>query len=233
MALIELRDIKKTFLMGSEIVRALDGVTLDINEGEFVSIIGPSGCGKSTLMNILGLLDQPTEGIYRLDGRDTQTMSDNARALLRNQKIGFVFQSFHLLPRVTALRNVEMPMVYSAAYDRSFSRNKVTERAREAMAVVGLAERVDHLPNELSGGQRQRVAIARALVNKPRMILADEPTGNLDSRSGIEILKLFKDLHGQGVTVILVTHDANIARSADRVIVMADGQVKEDRHAAG
>jgi putative ABC transport system ATP-binding protein len=232
MALIEVSDVAKIFKMGSEVVPALDGVTVSIEEGELVAITGPSGCGKSTFMNILGLLDQPSRGSYLLDGSQVSSLDDDQRAMLRNQKIGFVFQSFNLLPRATALRNVEMPLVYSAAYDPSFSRAKAREKAAEALSLVGLQERMNHLPSELSGGQRQRVAIARALVNRPRVILADEPTGNLDSKVGAEILKLFFDLNAQGSTVIMVTHDPIIASRVPRVIAMADGRVKEDRRQA-
>ncbi len=231
MALIELQNLRKSYVMGKETIQALDGVSFEINEGEFVAITGPSGCGKSTLMNILGLLDQPETGVYQLDGKPIRAMDDAALSLLRNRKIGFVFQTFNLLPRVSALRNVEMPLVYSAAYDKSFTRANARERALKALAQVGLQERVNHLPNELSGGQRQRVAIARALVNQPRVILADEPTGNLDSKSGIEIMKLFRQVHQAGGTLILVTHDPNIANQAERVIRMSDGKVVEDRRA--
>jgi putative ABC transport system ATP-binding protein len=228
MALIELQGIEKSFKMGHELIRALDHVDLIIEEGEFVSIIGPSGSGKSTLMNILGLLDSPDTGVYRLDGKDASRLTDSELALLRNQKIGFVFQSFHLLPRASALRNVEMPLVYSATYDPGFSQAKVTERAQQALEQVGLGDRMQHKPNELSGGQRQRVAIARALVNRPKILLADEPTGNLDSRSGQEILRLFQKLHESGVTVILVTHDPQVAETAERVIRVSDGRVSAD-----
>lgn len=232
MALIEVQDLRKTFTMGGETIHALAGVSFSIQEGEFVAIIGPSGCGKSTLMNILGLLDLPDSGSYLLDGRPVESLSDDERALYRNQKIGFVFQSFHLLPRATALRNVEIPMVYSAAYDPSYSSLKAREQARKALDRVGLGDRVDHLPSELSGGQRQRVAIARALVNNPRVVFADEPTGNLDSRVGAEIIKLFFELNRSGATIILVTHDPSIAAKAPRVISMQDGRVKEDRRHA-
>ena len=232
MALIELSQIRKDFVMGKEIIHALAGFDLSIDEGEFISITGPSGCGKSTLMNILGLLDKPDSGAYRLDGRPVESLSDDELARTRNQKIGFVFQSFHLLPRATALRNVEMPMVYSAAYDKDYSHAKTRESAVEALSRVGLESRMDHLPSELSGGQRQRVAIARALVNRPRMILADEPTGNLDSRSGADILRLFAELNRQGSTVVLVTHDPEIARKSPRTIVMKDGYIQEDRRNA-
>jgi putative ABC transport system ATP-binding protein len=228
-ALIEVRDLTKHFQMGRETLRALDGVMLAIEPGEFVSITGPSGCGKSTLMNIVGLLDQPTSGTYALDGRAAHRLTDDDRARLRNQKIGFVFQTFNLLPRASALRNVEMPLVYAASYGTALDRERRFARAREALARVGLADRAAHRPNELSGGQRQRVAIARALVNSPKILLADEPTGNLDSRSGREILALFEELNRQGVTVILVTHDPAIASRAPRTIAMLDGRIQEDR----
>lgn len=214
--------------MGQEIIQALAGVSFSISEGEFVSIIGASGSGKSTIMNILGLLDQPKEGEYFLDGKSVQSLSDDERAMIRNQKIGFVFQSFNLLPRSSALRNVEMPMVYSGAYDKLYSRMKVRELAVEALSRVGLGDRLNHLPSELSGGQRQRVAVARALVNNPRVILADEPTGNLDSKAGADIIRLFRDLNRDGATLILVTHDPVIAAQASRVIEMADGIVIKD-----
>jgi putative ABC transport system ATP-binding protein len=225
-ALIALDRVCKEFSVGGETIRALQEVTLSIESGEFVSIIGPSGSGKSTLMNILGLLDFPTSGTYRLDGREAQSLSDDERSELRNQKIGFVFQSFNLIPRVSALRNVEMPLVYSAGYDPEFSHKRAREMARESLKRVGLADRVDHKPNELSGGQRQRVAIARALVNRPKILFADEPTGNLDSKSGKEILELFHELNRDGVTVILVTHDPEIARRAQNIIQVFDGRVQ-------
>lgn len=229
MALIEVNKVTRYFKMGDETVKALDGVQLTIGEGELVAIIGPSGCGKSTMMNILGILDVPDTGEYLLDGKDTKKMSDDERALYRNQKLGFVFQSFHLLPRMTALRNVELPLVYSASYDKTHSLSKMKEMAISAMKRVGLSDRLEHQPNELSGGQRQRVAIARALVNNPKLLLADEPTGNLDSRAGQEIIQLFQDLHRQGATVIMVTHDPEIAKRAGRVIAFRDGKVVEDR----
>ncbi len=228
MALIELRQVAKTFRMGLEEIHALDGVSLSIQTGEFVSIVGASGSGKSTMMNILGLLDTPSKGEYLFNGRPVQSLTDDERAQARNQNIGFVFQSFHLLPRMTALRNVEMPLVYASSYDHSSTPQKMNEMAIDAMARVGLADRMTHRPNELSGGQRQRVAIARALVNRPHLILADEPTGNLDSRVGGEILKLFEDLNSTGVTVVLVTHDPKVAERAKRVISMADGKVVSD-----
>lgn len=228
MALIEVQNLTRRFQMGDEVVNALDGVSFSIHEGEFVAIVGPSGCGKSTMMNILGILDVPDTGNYLLDGKNVKNMSDDERAMYRNQKLGFVFQSFHLLPRMTALRNVELPLVYSASYDHSFSEQKMHDMAHEALLKVGLQTRTDHRPNELSGGQRQRVAIARALVNNPKLILADEPTGNLDSKSGQEIIELFTTLHLAGATVIMVTHDAQLAKKAQRVITFRDGKVIED-----
>jgi len=207
-------------------------VSFSINEGEFVSIIGPSGSGKSTIMNILGLLDQPAEGRYILEGKLVQSLSDDEMSMIRNQKIGFVFQSFNLLPKSSALRNVEMPMVYSGAYDKNYSREKIRQNAIEALQRVGLGDRLDHLPSELSGGQRQRVAVARALVNNPRVILADEPTGNLDSKAGKDIIRLFRELNQQGATLILVTHDPTIAAQASRVIEMADGLIVKDTNIA-
>src|SRR4051812_17600970 len=218
---IRLHEITKTFQMGRETIHALKKVSFTIHENEFVSIIGPSGSGKSTLMNLLGLLDQPDAGLYELDGRPVQSLSDDQRAMLRNQKIGFVFQTFNLLPRASALRNVEMPLVYSAAYDRSYSPQKIRDMASEALERMGLSHRLDHLPSEMSGGQRQRVAIARALVNRPRILFADEPTGNLDSKTGQEILSLFEKLNEEGVTLVLVTHDRGIAERARRIITMS------------
>jgi putative ABC transport system ATP-binding protein len=229
MALIELENLRKEFKMGGEVVRALDGVSFQVGEGEMVAIVGPSGCGKSTLMNILGLLDVPDAGHYRLAGRPVESLTDDDQARIRNQQIGFVFQSFNLLPRMSALRNVEMPLVYSASYDAAFSRAKIRGLAQEALKRVSLENRVEHQPNELSGGQRQRVAIARALVNHPKLLLADEPTGNLDSRSGADILAFFEELNTQGVTIVIVTHDAKVAEHAPRVIEMFDGKVISDR----
>lgn len=231
MALIRLTDLEKTFVMGRETIRALDKVSFSIEAGELVSIVGPSGSGKSTLMNILGLLDQPMTGTYELDGRSVAQLSDDDRAQVRNQKIGFVFQSFNLLPRASALRNVQMPLVYSASYDQSYSEKRMEEMAREALRRVKLEDRMHHKPNELSGGQRQRVAIARALVNNPKLLLADEPTGALDSKTGVEILNLFEELHREGVTIVVVTHDPKVAARTQRVVSMGDGRVLEDRRA--
>lgn len=230
MALIDLRDVKKYFHMGGEEVRAVDGMSFSIEDGEMVSITGSSGCGKSTLMNILGLLDSPDSGQYLLDGRPVESLSDDESAQIRNQKIGFVFQSFNLIPRATALRNVEMPLLYSANYAPGYSAEKTTQAALRALDRVGLANRATHRPNELSGGQRQRVAIARALVTQPRLLLADEPTGNLDSKSGQDILRLFEELNAQGVTLIIVTHDPAVASRAKRVISLADGKVVSDQN---
>lgn len=222
--IIDVQDITKVYTMGEIEVHALRGVTLQIHAGEFVAIMGPSGSGKSTLMNILGALDQPTSGDYMLDGVDVATAKDSQLADIRNRKIGFVFQSFNLLKRTSALRQVELPLIYTSnAGSRS-------NRAKAALEAVGLGNRVDHLPNELSGGQQQRVAIARALVTEPAMILADEPTGNLDSKSGTEVLKIFQDMNREkGITTVFVTHDAFIARHTDRVIMLRDGMVVADR----
>jgi putative ABC transport system ATP-binding protein len=227
--MIELSDITKVYRMGSAgtaalEVRALNGVSLCVEAGEWVAITGASGSGKSTLMNIIGCLDRPTAGSYRLDGTEVATMSDRALATVRNQKIGFVFQTFNLLARTSALANVELPLVYAGAGDRADRRR----RAIAALERVGLGDRLEHRPNELSGGQQQRVAIARALINKPSIILADEPTGNLDSRSGAEIMDLFHDLHRQGMTLVMVTHDAEIAGQAERIVHIKDGRVESD-----
>ncbi len=221
--LIELRGIRKTYVMGSQLVHALDGVDLDIGRGEYVAIMGASGSGKSTLMNLLGCLDTPTEGHYSLNGVQVEELNDEELARIRNREIGFVFQTFNLLSRTTALRNVELPLIY-----RGMPRRERLERARATLERVGLGDRVDHQPNELSGGQRQRVAIARALVTDPSLVLADEPTGNLDSATSVEIMELFDALHEQGNTVLLVTHEPDIAEHAERRIVLRDGQVLRD-----
>jgi len=220
---IRLRDITKHYQVGPEKIRALDGVDLDVGDNEYVAVMGTSGSGKSTLMNILGCLDRPTSGTYELDGILTTRMNAARLARVRNERIGFVFQSFELMPRLTALKNVEMPLLYSTGgwWDR-------TSRARNALETVGLAERMRHRPNQLSGGQKQRVAIARALVARPSILLADEPTGNLDSRTSEEILALFDQLHQQGQTIIMVTHEADVARHARRIIRMRDGKVMSD-----
>jgi putative ABC transport system ATP-binding protein len=228
MAVIDIQNITKEFHMGGETLKALDDVTFSVMPGEFVAITGPSGCGKSTLMNLLGLLDTPSTGTYLLDGRKAQELTDDERSQLRNEKIGFVFQSFHLLPRASALRNVEMPLVYGIEHDKSLTPENRTRLATAALERVGLADRIHHRPNELSGGQRQRVAIARALVNSPKLLLADEPTGNLDSKSGREILSLFEELNANGVTLVLVTHDPSIAERASRTVSMIDGRIRED-----
>ncbi len=223
---IDIRNITKTYQMGEVEVNALRGVSLKIYSGEFLSIMGPSGSGKSTLMNILGCLDQPTSGEYFLDGEDVSRLSEQELARVRNKKIGFVFQSFNLLKRTSALRQVELPLIYAGVSGR-------TKKARAALESVGLGKRLDHLPSELSGGQQQRVAIARALVNEPAMILADEPTGNLDSRSGMEVMQIFQRLNQeQGITTIFVTHDPWIARHTRRVIMLRDGLVIADREVA-
>jgi len=221
--LIKITDIKRNFVLGNEIVYVLKGIDLEINKGEYVALMGPSGSGKSTLMNLLGCLDTPTSGHYVLNGKDVSQMKDDELAGIRNKEIGFVFQTFNLLPRTTALDNVALPMIYAG-----HSKAERNERAIEVLKQVNLADRMDHQPNQLSGGQRQRVAIARALVNKPSIILADEPTGNLDSKTSVEIMKLFGDIHAQGNTVILVTHEEDIAAYAHRVIRLRDGVIESD-----
>jgi putative ABC transport system ATP-binding protein len=222
-ALIEIGDLTKRYMMGSQEVWALDGVTLSIEEGEYVAVMGPSGSGKSTLMNMLGCLDTPTGGTYYLRGEDVSTFSDNELAEIRNREIGFVFQTFNLLPRVNCLRNAELPLIYAG-----MSKRERRERAAEVLESVGLGDRLDHRPNELSGGQRQRVATARALVNRPSLLLADEPTGNLDTETGAEIMQLLEALHRQGNTILLVTHEPNIAQHARRIVHLRDGKLEED-----
>ncbi|WP_396625877.1 ABC transporter ATP-binding protein [Luteitalea sp.] len=223
MALIETRDLWKTYVMGSEEIHALRGVNIEIQRGEYVAIMGPSGSGKSTLMNLIGCLDTPSKGTYLLNNKEVSRMDDDELARIRNEEIGFVFQTFNLLPRASALHNVELPLVYAGV-----SANERGERARAALAKVELDQRMSHKPNELSGGQRQRVAIARALVNNPSILLADEPTGNLDSKTGVEIMALFDRLHQAGNTIVLVTHEPDIAAHAHRIISIRDGQVEKD-----
>ena len=223
MALIDTQDIWKTYVMGSEEIHALRGVSIGIERGEYVAIMGPSGSGKSTLMNLIGCLDTPSKGSYLLNGKQVSQMNDNELARIRNQEIGFVFQTFNLLPRATALQNVELPLVYAGVQGKD--RN---QRAKAALDRVELTSRMGHRPNELSGGQRQRVAIARALVNNPSILLADEPTGNLDSKTGNEIMALFARLHEAGNTIVLVTHEADIAAYAHRTIHIRDGRVEKD-----
>ena len=225
MSLIQVDNLWKTYVMGKEIVQALRGVTLQIKKGEYVAIMGPSGSGKSTLMNLIGCLDTPSQGVYLLNGNAVASMDDNELARIRNKEIGFVFQTFNLLPRATSLHNVELPLIYNGT-----SREGRREKAEKALSIVGLGDRMLHKPNELSGGQRQRVAIARALVNNPSIILADEPTGNLDSTTGEEIMELLSDLNRQGNTVIVVTHEYEIAQKAHRIIFIRDGQIEKEEY---
>ncbi len=220
---IKIRGIVRNFPLGQEVVKVLKDINLDIERGEYVALMGPSGSGKSTLMNILGCLDTPTAGTYELNGKDVSNMTQDELAEIRNKEIGFVFQVFNLLPRTTALENVALPLIYAGA-----SKNERIERAEQVLEEVGLADRMDFRPSQLSGGQRQRVAVGRALVNKPSIILADEPTGNLDSKTSLEIMSLFDEIHKQGNTVIVVTHEEDIAKKAHRIIRLIDGKVASD-----
>jgi putative ABC transport system ATP-binding protein len=222
--LIEIRDLVKVYQMGAEKVMALDGVSLDVDRGEYLAIMGPSGSGKSTLMNLIGCLDTPTSGVYRLNNQSVNELSDDELAHIRNKEVGFVFQTFNLLARTSALENVEVPLVYAGV-----ARQERHRRAQEMLAAVGLGDRMHHQPNELSGGQRQRVAVARALVNQPSILLADEPTGNLDSKTGAEIMELFDQLNARDNTIVLVTHEEDIAAHARRVVRLRDGRVLEDK----
>lgn len=221
--IISIESISKIYQLGDNVVKALDNVSLKIFENDFISIMGPSGSGKSTLMNIIGCLDVPSKGTYKLDNIEIDKMTDSDLAKIRNQKIGFVFQTFNLLPKLNAVQNVEVPLIYS-----SLSKSERISKAKNALNSVGLGNRLDHKPNELSGGQRQRVAIARALVNSPSIILADEPTGNLDSKSGLEILKFFDELHQAGNTIIVVTHEDSVAKRAKRKVEIFDGKISKD-----
>lgn len=223
MSLIEIKDIYKIYNPGENEVRALDGISLNVEHGEFLAIVGQSGSGKSTLMNMLGLLDIPTSGTYTLDGVDVKNMTDDELSEIRNKEIGFIFQGFNLIPSLTAVENVELPLVY-----RGMKKEERNKLALEALERVGLSHRLDHLPKQMSGGQQQRVAIARAVAARPPIILADEPTGNLDSHSGVEVMKILHELHQEGRTVILITHDNDIASEAERVIKISDGQIVAD-----
>ena len=221
--LIDIQNIKKTYIIGDQMVHALRSVDLKIYKGDYVALMGPSGSGKSTLMNMIGCLDSPTEGKYILNGKDVSDMSDDELAEIRNVEIGFVFQTFNLIPRLSALENVALPLIYAG-----WSKSKRIERAKHVLESVGLGDRMEHKPNELSGGQRQRVAVARALVNNPSLILADEPTGNLDSKTSIEIMALFEEIHSKGNTIVLVTHEPDIANHTHRIVRLKDGVVESD-----
>jgi len=223
MTIIETKDITKRYIMGAEVVDALKGVSITIRKGEYVAFMGPSGSGKSTLMNIIGCLDSPTSGSYVLNGKDVSDMSENELAEVRNKEIGFVFQTFNLLPRQSSLENVALPLIYAG-----YNKTDRSEKAQRVLESVGLGERSGHKPNELSGGQRQRVAVARALVNDPSILLADEPTGNLDTRTSYEIMQLFADIHAKGNTIIMVTHEEDIARYAHRIVRLRDGLIESD-----
>lgn len=223
MIIIETKDIAKRYIMGAEVVDALKGVSITIRKGEYVAFMGPSGSGKSTLMNIIGCLDSPTSGTYILNGKDVSDMSENELAEVRNREIGFVFQTFNLLPRQSSLDNVALPLIYAG-----FNKTDRSEKAQRVLESVGLGERSNHKPNELSGGQRQRVAVARALVNDPSILLADEPTGNLDTRTSYEIMQLFAEIHSKGNTIIMVTHEEDIARYAHRIVRLRDGMIESD-----